>query len=41
MAAQGDWVKAGFDAVAHALRERATTLFAARSAEGSPRHEPA
>jgi len=40
MAAQGDWVKAGFDAVAHALRERATTLFAARSAEGRIGAEP-
>jgi uncharacterized protein YndB with AHSA1/START domain len=27
MAAQGAWVKAGFDAVAHALRERAAVLF--------------
>jgi hypothetical protein len=34
MAAQGAWVKAGFDAVAHALRARATTLFASRSAGG-------
>jgi uncharacterized protein YndB with AHSA1/START domain len=32
--AQGAWVKAGFDAVAHALRERATTLFASRPAGG-------
>jgi uncharacterized protein YndB with AHSA1/START domain len=31
MAAQGEWVKAGFDAVAHALRDRATALFAART----------
>lgn len=30
MASQGAWVKAGFDAVAHALRERATELFMAR-----------
>jgi uncharacterized protein YndB with AHSA1/START domain len=29
--AQGAWVKAGFDAVAHALRDRATTLFTARA----------
>ncbi|TWP47000.1 SRPBCC domain-containing protein [Lentzea tibetensis] len=32
MAAQGAWVKAGFDAVAHALRDRATALFAGRQA---------
>jgi uncharacterized protein YndB with AHSA1/START domain len=35
-ATQGAWVKAGFDAVAHALRDRATTLFASRSAGGAP-----
>jgi uncharacterized protein YndB with AHSA1/START domain len=34
MAAQGAWVKAGFDAVALALRERATTLFTTRSTGG-------
>lgn len=34
MAAQGAWVKAGFDGVAHALRARATTLFASRSVGG-------
>ncbi|MCS7483551.1 SRPBCC family protein [Umezawaea endophytica] len=34
LAAQGAWVKTGFDAVAHALRDRATTLFASREAGG-------
>lgn len=34
LAAQCPWVKAGFDAVAHALRDRATALFTSRRADG-------
>jgi hypothetical protein len=34
LTAQDNWVNAGVDAVAHALRERATTLFTSRRAGG-------
>ena len=34
LSAQGAWIKTGFDAVAHALRDRATALFTARQAGG-------